>query len=383
MDCGSPISRNGFMGISYSIAVSSPTTIGAASTRRTSNRERTPSGSSRSSTSAENAGRLNMAGRGSAAAMRISTGPWWKKRRHTSHRSSKAHGNQSATRISRKRDVCSPSMVFRSDGGLPEMRSGTRYEGKVFQISLTRRGRTKVGPENKSTMQCNMAWRPYSNLIDGELDNRVPGKVTGWMRFIRQGKQNLKVVFDLTGDFHEDIRGKLIRRSNAEPSDKYQGGTGTYMDGFARVQRGTVGDITAGISLGPWTVRVAERLMAQNELLWDEAGTSQAEREKRRQEFAGRYRAHIQAGDLFYPYVQYPYIEWYADNGRVVLELDPSQVEIVESAQVEAKSPKELVADERKRVEAMGAFLGTMVKEVSRRNREQGGDGNVAGVLVE
>src|SRR3989441_295771 len=26
-----------------------------------------------------------------------------------------------------------------------------------------------------------MAWRPYENLIDGELDNRTPGKVTGWM----------------------------------------------------------------------------------------------------------------------------------------------------------------------------------------------------------
>jgi len=232
-------------------------------------------------------------------------------------------------------------------------------------------------------MQCNMAWRPYSNLIDGELDNRVPGKVTGWMRFLRNGRQNLKVVFDLAGDFHEDIRGKLIRLSNAEPSDKYQGGTGTYMDGFARVQRGTVGDITAGISLGPWTDAIAERLMAQNELFWDEAGTSEAEREKRRQEFVGRYCAHIQAGDPFYPYVQYPYIEWYADNGRVVLELDPSQVEIVESARVKEKSAKDLVADERKRVQAMGAFLGAMVKEVSRQNREQGGDGNVACVLME
>ncbi|HXQ26816.1 MAG TPA: hypothetical protein VN822_10445 [Candidatus Acidoferrales bacterium] len=252
-----------------------------------------------------------------------------------------------------------------------------------MQISPTRRGRTKVGPENKSTMQCNMAWRPYSNLIDGELDNRVPGKVTGWMRFLRNGRQNLKVVFDLAGDFHEDIRGKLIRLSNAEPSDKYQGGTGTYMDGFARVQRGTVGDITAGISLGPWTDAIAERLMAQNELFWDEAGTSEAEREKRRQEFVGRYCAHIQAGDPFYPYVQYPYIEWYADNGRVVLELDPSQVEIVESARVKEKSAKDLVADERKRVQAMGAFLGAMVKEVSRQNREQGGDGNVACVLME
>ena len=29
----------------------------------------------------------------------------------------------------------------------------------------------------------NMAWRPYENLIDGELNNRTPGKVTGWMRF--------------------------------------------------------------------------------------------------------------------------------------------------------------------------------------------------------
>jgi len=86
------------------------------------------------------------------------------------------------------------------------------------------------------------------------------------MRFFRTGKQNLRVVFDLAGDFHEDVHGKLIRLSNAVPSDKHQGGTGTYMDGFARVQRGTVGDITAGISLGPWTDAVAGRLMAQNEI---------------------------------------------------------------------------------------------------------------------
>ena len=28
-----------------------------------------------------------------------------------------------------------------------------------------------------------MAWRPSEYLIDGELDNTNPGKVTGWMRF--------------------------------------------------------------------------------------------------------------------------------------------------------------------------------------------------------
>ncbi len=62
-----------------------------------------------------------------------------------------------------------------------------------------------------------MAWRPYGNLIEGELDNRVPRKVTGWIRFFRSGKKPLKAIFDLTGDFHEDIRGKIIRLSNAKP----------------------------------------------------------------------------------------------------------------------------------------------------------------------
>jgi hypothetical protein len=149
------------------------------------------------------------------------------------------------------------------------------------------------------------------------------------------------------------------------------------------VQRGTAGDITAGLSLGPWSSAIAEKLMAQNELLWEEAGLGQAERERQRQQFAERYCKHIDAGDLFYSYVPYPYCEWYSGNGRVVLELDPSQVEIVEGAPVKEKTAAELVADERRRTTAMGSFLGAMVSEVSRKNREQGGDGNVAGVLVE
>src|SRR2546429_262079 len=56
-----------------------------------------------------------------------------------------------------------------------------------------------------------MAWRPYENLIDGELDNRIPGKVTGWMLFYRANKKPLRATFDLAGDFHDDIRGKVIR----------------------------------------------------------------------------------------------------------------------------------------------------------------------------
>jgi len=232
-------------------------------------------------------------------------------------------------------------------------------------------------------MQSIMAWRPYANLIDGELDNRVPGKVTGSLRFFRNGKRPLTVAFDLAGDLHEDIRGKVIRLRNPKPSDEYRDGDRTYMEGFARVQRGTAGDITAGLPLDPWTCAIAEKLMAQNEILWDEAGLPRALRENRRREFAERYRTHVSAGHLFYPYVEYPYIEWYSDNGRVVLALDPSQVEIVEGVPVKEKAATELVADEKARIEAMGSFLGSLVREASRKNREQGGDGNVTGVLVE
>jgi hypothetical protein len=140
-----------------------------------------------------------------------------------------------------------------------------------------------------------MAWRPYENFIDGELDNRMPGTVKGWMRFHRRGKQPLRVVLELTGDFHRDIQGKIIRLSNPNPSERNETleREGTYMEGFSPVQQGQVGDITAGLPLG----------------LQDN-------------------------GEPSYAYAPYPYIEWYGPNGRIVLELDVSQVEIVDGTKV-------------------------------------------------
>jgi hypothetical protein len=227
-----------------------------------------------------------------------------------------------------------------------------------------------------------MAWRPYENLIDGELDNRIAGKVTGWMRFFRNGKQPLRTTFDLAGDFHEDIRGRMIRLRNPNPSDPSE--TGNYMDGFSEIQRGNVGDITAGISLGPWTDALAQKLMTKNELCWDEAGIHGAVREARRKEFAERYRAHIEAGDQYYPYVGYPYIEWYSDaNGRVVLELDPAKVEVIGEPPQDERPPKELLRTETERLRAFHRFLKGMVASLSRANREHGGDGNVGAIAVE
>ena len=278
---------------------------------------------------------------------------------------------------------------------LPLRRVGTEGEAKVEFCCRARREASateqtaspgflahppgaRLGIQTKSYKP--MAWRPYENLMDGELDNRTPGKVTGWMRFFRNGKRPLRVVFDLDGDFHEDIRGALIRLRNPNPSD--DGRDGSYVDGLARVQRGTAGDITAGLPLGPWTEERAQELLAQQELVWNEFGITGEEREKQRLVFTKRYRAHIEAGDPYYPYSAYPYLEWYSDNGRVVLELDPSQVEIVERTPQKPNTPAELLEDKKKRNAALSSFTANMAKSFSRKNRKKGGDGNVTGIVV-
>ena len=86
-----------------------------------------------------------------------------------------------------------------------------------------------------------MAWRPTQYLLEGELDNTTPGKVTGWMRFAGLKK---KVTFDLEGNFHRDIRGARIHFHG--PASERNGDAGSYMDGFALHQSGQAGDITAG-----------------------------------------------------------------------------------------------------------------------------------------
>jgi len=120
-----------------------------------------------------------------------------------------------------------------------------------------------------------MAWRPYEYLIEGELDNTVSGRVTGWMRFSGFEKT---IMFDLEGNFHRDIRGTKIHLSGNgfEDDEKAR----KYMHCFSSTQTGKVGDITAG-------------LPPQD-------------------------------------YVSYPYIEWYGDeNGRVVIELEPDQIRVI------------------------------------------------------
>ena len=167
-----------------------------------------------------------------------------------------------------------------------------------------------------------MAWRPYENLIAGELENTVPGRVTGWLRFVGMEQE---VKLDLKGDFHRDIRGTRVRLRNPQPSDRNHTGAlgeardGSYMDGFSPVQTGDAGDITAG--LPP------------------------------------------------YPYVRYPYVEWYYEqNGRVVLELDPEQVEVIgQPLPADGAEP----VSRQKQAENMARFLTGVCGDLARVSPKQ------------
>ena len=81
-----------------------------------------------------------------------------------------------------------------------------------------------------------MAWRPTKYLLDGELDNTILGKVTGWIRFTGLKE---KVLFDLKGNFHRDIRGAKIKffSNGYESNEKAE----EYMQGFSLNQTGKAG----------------------------------------------------------------------------------------------------------------------------------------------
>ncbi len=124
-----------------------------------------------------------------------------------------------------------------------------------------------------------MAWRPTNCLQEGELDNSCPNKVTGWMEFAGLKE---KVTFDLEGNFHRDIRGAKIHFTGDAYEGDFPEEAEKYMEGFALQQTGSVGDMTAGLPPHDYGVDC--------------------------------------------------YIEWYShQNGRVVIELEPVQLEVIGS----------------------------------------------------
>jgi len=152
-----------------------------------------------------------------------------------------------------------------------------------------------------------MAWRPTHCILEGELDNTNPNKVTGWMKFAGMKK---KVTFDLEGNFHRDIRGAKIRLKGNVTEDESD--AEEYMEGFAQHQTGKAGDITAGL-----------------------------------------------------PPIDYsstPYIEWFGyENGRVVIELEQDQVEVI-GMPIPAIESDPISREEQSR--NMSEFLGGLAQEM-------------------
>ena len=153
-----------------------------------------------------------------------------------------------------------------------------------------------------------MAWRPHEQFIEGVLDNTVPGRVTGWMQFAGMGE---RVLVDLEGNFHRDIRGATVRlRGSGESADAAE--AKKYLEGFVASQKGKVGDMTAG-------------------------------------------------GEPV-DYVDYPYFEWYSDdNGRVVIELASDQVEILTPPIPTCESDP---ISRKQQAENMARFLSGVAAEV-------------------
>jgi len=155
-----------------------------------------------------------------------------------------------------------------------------------------------------------MAWRVSQYLIEGELDNTHPGKVTGWMQFA--GVKG-KMTFDLKGDFHRDIRGAKIHFTGDASETDPPADAQSCMEGLSPHQTGRVGDITAG-------------LPPQD-------------------------------------YGNTPYIEWYSDdNGRVLIKLERVQMEVIGTPIPACESDP---ISRQQQSQNMAEFLGSLAADLN------------------
>jgi len=154
-----------------------------------------------------------------------------------------------------------------------------------------------------------MAFRLTRYLIEGTLENTNPGKVTGWMQF---AGLNEKMTFDLEGNFHRDIRGAKIHFTGDAYEDREDVDINDYSDGLALHQTGKVGDITAGLPPND--------------------------------------------------YGSTPYMEIFSEqNGRIVLELEPVQIEVI-GTPIPAIESDPISRKEQRR--NMTEFLGSLAQEI-------------------
>lgn len=170
-----------------------------------------------------------------------------------------------------------------------------------------------------------MAWRIDEHVVRGEIDNRNKGQLTGtlWLH----GREK-PVILDLNGNPWRDLAGVRIRFNNPDPQPGLP-------DGFADVQTGVVGDITASRK-----VRMPDCSM---------------------KEFIAGYKT----GKTFtFHMANSLYLEWFSErNGRIVIESAAYQLEI-DSEPTWQMTEQEEIAQRTANQQAITGFMDRLVEAI-------------------
>lgn len=100
-----------------------------------------------------------------------------------------------------------------------------------------------------------MAWRVSDRVLEGEIDNTIRERVTGWIRIA--GMSEL-LQLDLEGDCHPDLAGWRFRIVRTDPEPV--GEEISVIDGLTSNQFGSAGDITADQLLKHFDCTITEFL---------------------------------------------------------------------------------------------------------------------------
>ena len=141
-----------------------------------------------------------------------------------------------------------------------------------------------------------MAWRIADLVLEGEIDNRVKGRVVGWLRLSDRAE---RLELDLCGDCHPDLAGWRFRIQRLRDVPEWE--EPVDATGLTNVQAGDAGDITADQVLRDFDCSV--------------------------QEFLARRRAGEPVPETLRKAL---YLEWYShSNGRVVVQSTRLGVETI------------------------------------------------------
>jgi hypothetical protein len=163
-----------------------------------------------------------------------------------------------------------------------------------------------------------MAWRIDEQVIRGEIDSRVQGRVTGRIWLV---ELNEPVELDLGGNPWRDLAGRVLRFSNPSPK-------AGELDRLAGIQDGKVGDMTASRK-----AKVPDCSMEEVK------------------------RAYAAKLPISYHWANTLYLEWFSSrNGRVVIESGGYELDIDVSTEWEMTEEEE-ARQQLANAEALTGFM--------------------------